>query len=192
MNSALKPITEEEVRLLLTSGQEKDFRLLYKRYSAALYGVLLKIVREEALAQDLLQEAFVKIWKHAPSYDASKGTAFTWMLNITRNLALDKLRSASYKQGRQSIALDQYVNIHEHPSHEPEINQQELQQLVNTLEPQQRTLIDLVYIQGYTQAEVAENLQIPLGTVKTRIRAALVLLRKQMTPLIPANPHTQS
>jgi RNA polymerase sigma-70 factor, ECF subfamily len=174
-------ITELELQAMLLSGDTRQFQIIYDRYCNALYGILHRIVHEDALAEDLLQEAFVKIWQKAFSYDASKGTVFTWMLNVTRNLALDKLRSADYSRSKQTFYLEDHVHITEdRASTETTIERAEIAQMVMQLEPHHRILIDMVYIQGYTQAEVAEKLSIPLGTVKTRIRSALQKLRTQM------------
>lgn len=174
--------SEAQLEALLKSGKEKDFEILYDRFSDALYGVLCRVLRDEELAEDALQEAFMKIWRNGQKYDANKGTIFTWMLNIARNHAIDKLRSlkntASSKSGE---GLDD-VNIPTAADDAPDevLQRSELLELVNTLPQPLLILIDLVYVKGYTQAEVAEQLGIPLGTVKTRIRTALQTLRAQL------------
>lgn len=90
--------SEEELIQLLKTGDESAFSYLYDHYSGALFGVIFKIIGDQPLAEDILQEAFVKIWNNFSSYDSSKGRLFTWMLNITRNLTIDTLRSKSYKK----------------------------------------------------------------------------------------------
>lgn len=173
-------MTEEQLQQKLQSGQEADFREIYKRYSNALYGILLRIVGDEVLAQDVLQEAFVKIWRYAAKYDRSRGTVFTWMLNITRNQAIDYLRSRQNINRQQSISLDDNVGMAESTTAYAMPEQSEVGELVKGLEPSLRVLIEMVYIDGYTQVEAAEITGTPLGTVKTRIRMALQKLRTRL------------
>lgn len=174
--------SEAQLEALLKSGKEKDFEILYDRFSDALYGVLCRVLRDEELAEDALQEAFMKIWRNGQKYDASKGTIFTWMLNIARNHAIDKLRSLKNTASSKSGEGLEDVNIPTAADDAPDevLQRSELLELVNTLPQPLLILIDLVYVKGYTQAEVAEQLGIPLGTVKTRIRTALQTLRAQL------------
>ena len=102
--------SEEELIQLLKSADQSAFSYLYDHYSGALYGVIFKIIGERALAEDILQEAFVKIWSNFSSYDSSKGRLFTWMLNITRNLTIDTLRSKSYKKQSKIHGSENAVN----------------------------------------------------------------------------------
>src|SRR3712207_4079549 len=90
-NRTLQGMTEKELVRLLRQREKRGFTLLYDHYSSALYGIIRKIVRSEELAQDVLQDAFVKIWRGIDSYDASKGTLFTWILNVARNTAIDRV-----------------------------------------------------------------------------------------------------
>lgn len=166
---------------LIAGLQRKDsavLTLVYERYSAALFGVISRLVNDEHLAEDILQEAFVKIWHNAAGYDASKGRLFTWMLNICRNQAIDKLRSKGYKAGKatasdESVLLENPTKIYD--DIRPETIG--LREIVEKLRPEWKELIDLVYFKGFTQQEVSETLNIPLGTVKTRLRSAILALR---------------
>lgn len=169
-------ITEPQLVEMLKKGERKGLEILYERYSRALYGITLKILHKEELAQDVLQEAFVKIWKNIGSYNSQKGTLFTWMLNITRNLAIDKLRSKAYKNSQKNQAID--ISVSKINTHSKiNIDTIGLKEIVAKLKPQQKELIDLMYFKGYTQVEISEELEIPLGTVKTRLRAAIMALR---------------
>lgn len=175
-----KKYTEEELVSLLKLQDKTAFSYLYDNYSGALFGIVLKVLhQEEELSQDVLQEAFVKIWRKIDSYDNSKGTLFTWMLNITRNTAIDKLRSIK----RTSIqSLDDNVGfVEKQYSHTMKEDRIGVKDVVNKLKPEYKTIIDLSYYGGYTQEEIAEQLNMPLGTVKTRARAALIELRKFIT-----------
>lgn len=169
----------EEQRNIIRLLQVKDKRaieLLYDQYSNTLYGVVLKIVRSEELAKDTLQEAFVKIWRNGPKYNAAKGTLFTWMLNIARNTAIDKTRSANYRHKGKIQSLD--ANVYK--IGESRINPDHIgvKNMINQLEPKYKEVIDLVYFQAYTHKEVMEELDIPLGTVKSRLRIGLRELRR--------------
>ncbi len=157
----------------LQSGTREAFNLLYEKYSAAIYGVLCNMLKDEELAGDAMQEVFVKIWKNIQSYDTSKGTLFTWMLNISRNHAIDMLRK---KNRNPEQALPDNPNA-AGTSKGTFIEGIGLKQLVTTLDPEQQKIIDLIYFKGFSQSEVAEQLNIPLGTVKSRVRLAIAKLR---------------
>ncbi|GAB3959197.1 sigma-70 family RNA polymerase sigma factor [Spirosoma harenae] len=164
----------------LIKRDQQAFQWLYDQYSPALYGVVLRIVRDEEQAADLLQDIFVKIWKNLDAYDSSKGRLFTWMLNIARNSAIDSLR-AQKTQPSAAIRTDE-DNVHivdrQHNTQQPNPEHIGIKDVVNQLRPDRQQLIDLVYFSGYTHEEAAEKLNLPLGTVKTRIRAALQELKQ--------------
>lgn len=151
---------------------------LYDLYGGALYGVILKIIGEETIAQDILQEVFVKIWMKIALYDEKKGRLFTWMLNLTRNTALDVVRSSKYKQAVSNRNLDQIENTR--AGDRLKIDDIGVKEILNRLDAKQREVIELVYFKGYTHVEAAEQLNLPLGTVKTRVRSSLKLLRKHL------------
>lgn len=182
MKSAVAKLTEAQIELLLKSGNQKDFEVIYDRFSDALFGVLCKILPDEELAEDALQEAFVKIWHNAQKYERGKGTIFTWMLNIARNLAIDKLRSKQIINSNKTISIADNVGMAEASQNEPSDERaEEVVELIKFLSPEHQKLINLVYIEGYTQQEVSELLNIPLGTIKTRIRTALQLLKTTLS-----------
>ncbi|WP_040006432.1 RNA polymerase sigma factor [Fibrisoma limi] len=164
----------------LNQRDQRAFHWLYDQYSPALYGVVLRIVRDEEQAQDLLQDIFIKIWKNLDAYDAQKGRLFTWMLNVARNTAIDALRSRK-TQPASAIRTDE-ENVHivdrQHNTEQPNPEHIGVKEVVSQLRPERRELIDLVYFNGYTHEEAAEALNMPLGTVKTRIRAALQELKQ--------------
>lgn len=153
-------------------------RLLYDHYAPTLYGIVLRIVQSEELAQDVLQESFIKVWRNRHRYDATKGRLFTWLLNICRNQAIDTVRSARHIQSQKIQPIDFSVYNLESLSNRPAPEHIGVQQMVETLDPKYRQVIDLIYFQGYTHTEVEEALQIPLGTVKSRVKIALRELRK--------------
>jgi RNA polymerase sigma factor (sigma-70 family) len=163
--------SEEELVGSLKQNNQRAFEYLYDNYSPALYGVILKILKEEEKAEDILQEVFLKIWRKISDYDSTKGKLFTWMVNIARNTSIDLLR----KDGK--VHLEEIGNqISQSPqiaSHQPSTLKIDMDGMVEKLKPERKVLIDLVYLQGYTQEEAAEILKIPLGTAKSRIRTAL-------------------
>lgn len=170
--------SETELISMLKSKDEKAFNYLYDNYSGALYGVILKVLDKEELANDLLQEVFVKIWRSIEQYDSSKGRLYTWMLNIARNSAIDVLRSKSFQQEQKTIDIENSVYLNESRRNtENNTDTLGLKKSVMNLKPEFRILIDLAYFQGFTQEEISKTLQIPLGTVKTRMRNAILELK---------------
>ncbi len=177
--SEIKKYGEEELVALLQSKDQQAFSYLYDNYAAALNGIIYRMVEERELAEDILQEAFIRIWNNFPSYDNTKGRLFTWMLNLTRNLTIDTLRSKGYKkQAKISRDENSVSNIAQDSRVAERFDTIGLRKQLDNLKPEQRSIIDLAYFNGYTQEEIAEQLAIPLGTVKTRMRTAILELRK--------------
>lgn len=172
--STSKTYAENELVSLLRKKEEQAYSYLYDNYSGALHGVIKQVVQDGELANDVLQETFVNIWRRIETYDEAKGRLFTWMLNIARNAAIDKTRSKGFQQGLRQTPLDGEVI---HASVKPGIDDYGLKKQLLKLKDEQRLLIDLSYYQGYTHEQIAQALHIPLGTVKTRIRSALTQLR---------------
>lgn len=172
-------IAEDELVLLLKAKDQRGFNILYNNYSSALYGVLNKILQSSELSTDVLQDVFVKIWRNIDNYDSSKGSIFTWMMNIARNLAIDTLRSADYRDSSLNISMEDNIINQIDDSNQMilEIDSIGLRKIVEKLKPELKQLIDLAYFQGYTQNEISEEFNIPLGTVKTRIKTAISILR---------------
>jgi RNA polymerase sigma-70 factor, ECF subfamily len=172
---------EEELVLLLQNQDQQAFSYLYDNYSAALNGIIFRMVENRELAEDILQEAFVKIWNNFSSYDTGKGRLFTWMLNITRNLTIDALRSKGYKKQAKISSDENSVNNLSNDSRVAEsFDAMGIRKQLANLKPEQRSIIDLAYFNGYTQDEISKEMGIPLGTVKTRMRAAIIELRKML------------
>ncbi|MBP9215236.1 MAG: sigma-70 family RNA polymerase sigma factor [Chitinophagaceae bacterium] len=165
--------------MLLKQRHQSSFSYLYDNYSSALYTVILNVVKDETIAADTLQEVFVKIWKQIESYDDSKGRLFTWMMNVARNASIDTVRSKAFQNSKQNNELTENHNdvLGSTQTNTDAIG---LRKIVYTLKEEHRTLIELSYFQGYTQDEISKMLQIPLGTVKTRMRTALTQLRQQI------------
>lgn len=161
---------------LLREQDEPAFGYLYDNYAGALYGVILQVVHEAETANDILQEVFVNIWRKIQLYDATKGRLYTWMLNIARNAAIDKIRSRAWQDSRRNLSLPDNVETVA-ASIGPKTDDVGLKRVLGKLKEEHRTLVDLSYFQGFTHEEIARMLDMPLGTVKTRIRSALTQLR---------------
>jgi len=172
-------ISEEDLVARLQRNDSGAYEYLYDNYSAALYGVIHRIVTSDETANDVLQEAFVKIWNGIGSYDAKKGKLFTWMLNISRNMAIDKTRSKDFNNNQKNQSTEKVVSqMGRLKTDDLKPEHIGLAELVGKLDPNEKFLIDLMYFKGYTQSEIAEEYNIPLGTVKTRLRSATLNLRK--------------
>jgi len=169
---------EKLIIRLLKQKDERAIEMLYDDYAGALYGVVFRIVLSEVIAQDVLQDAFLKIWKNGSTYNAAKGTLFTWVLNICRNTAIDATRSKHYRGGGKVQTFENIVHEKEANYTEININQIGLKEHVDNLEEKYRIIIDLIYFQGHTQKEVEQKLEIPLGTVKSRLKIGLRELSK--------------
>ncbi|WP_439504613.1 RNA polymerase sigma factor [Sediminibacterium sp.] len=169
--------SESELVLLLTQQNEAAFSYLYDNYSGALFASILSIVNNQEAAADTLQEVFIKIFRQIQSYDSSKGRLYTWMLNIARNAAIDTTRSKGFQKTQQNQELSE--NVYDlSGSAEIKTDDIGLKKLVHSLRPEWKVLVELAYFEGYTQDEISKMLNIPLGTIKTRLRAALKELHK--------------
>lgn len=168
--------SEEELIALLKSKSEEGFHFLYDNYSGALYSIVLKVVKDEDAAQDVLQDAFLKIWKNIVQYDKLKGTLFTWMLNIVRNTAIDYTRSKHIKYNIRND--DSNVSFENNESVTNNFDHIGVKEAIVGLKPEFQEVIEILYFKGYTQEEASEELKLPLGTLKTRARSAIIKLRE--------------
>ena len=171
--------TESELVALLKQHEQSAFSYLYDNYSGALYGIIVTIIPDRELANDVLQEVFVKIWRQCNTYDENKGRLFTWMMNIARNASIDMLRSRNYQSNQQNLVLGETV-FEKSGGIAINVENIGLRKLVHSLKEEYTVLVELSYFQGFTQDEISKMLNMPLGTVKTRLRAALIQLRELM------------
>lgn len=159
-------------------GDSEAFGRLYDQYAGALNGVIMKIVSSGEIAEEVLQDAFVKIWKAAASFDPAKGRAFTWMLNIARNAAIDRVRSADHRDNAKIQGIDKAVYRIGTDEERARVDHMGVGDVLRKLKPELREMIDMGYYQGWSQQEIAERTGLPLGTVKSRTRSALQLLKE--------------
>jgi RNA polymerase sigma-70 factor, ECF subfamily len=161
---------------LLQQHDEKAFGYLYDNYAGSLYGIVNSIIADKEIANDVLQQVFLNIWRKISYYDSMKGRLFTWMLNIARNAAIDEVRSKGYRDSQKNQSLSGDMDLPGAVS-SPVVEDVGLKKILSKLKDDFRVLVDLSYFQGFTHEEIAKMLNIPLGTVKTRIRSALIQLR---------------
>lgn len=170
--------------ILVENFQKKDpsaFEQLYKMYSENILGVINTIVKNEGRSQEICQDVFIKIWNSSDSYNASKGRFFTWILNIARNAAIDEIRSKSYKNDKKNLSADYFVGMLQQSDEDNiDVDSKGLKNLIRNLKEKCVQIIELLYFRGYTQKEAAEELDIPVGTVKTRNRNCISQIRVQM------------
>ncbi len=168
----------DELIRAMKHGDENAFSRLYSLYGEAIFGVIFSIVPNEKIAEELLQDVFIKVWQNAPSYSPEKGRFFTWLLNIARNAAIDERRSKAFKNSQKNLSADSFVNLIVSTDNlNRKTNTIGLRKFVKALKPACIKIIDLLYFKGFTQADASKTLEIPLGTLKTRNRACLKDLR---------------
>ena len=155
-------------------------RQLYDDYGGALYHLILKVVRREELGTEILQDVMLKIWENIDTYDAAKSRFFTWMARIARNAAIDALRSKRFKRDSKTDSLPEYVSNSERHAEYGRTDAIGLRSILEHLDEDHRKIIDLLYFQEYSQSEAAKELDMPLGTVKTRARRAIMQLREYL------------
>jgi RNA polymerase sigma-70 factor (ECF subfamily) len=156
---------------------------LYDRYGRLTYSLILRVVRDTGIAEDLVQETFLRVWNRVQAFDAQKGAIGPWLLAVARNRAIDYLRSAG---GRERNAVE--FEETDHPALYIDMEQgilasdkaRRVKRAVEKLSAQQRQVIELAYFEGLSQTEMAERMGQPLGTVKTWVRTALKNLRDEL------------
>ncbi len=172
-------MTQEELLVQIYKKDGKAFTTLYEMYSKNLYGVIFNIIKDKEEAEDILQEVFVKIWKNLETYNEGKGRFFTWIINIARNATIDRLRSKGHNNSRKNLSADNFVHILDSNSTSAnKIDAIGIRDFISKLKPKCVQLLELLFFQGYTQQEASEELQIPLGTVKTQNRNCISQLRQ--------------
>lgn len=143
--------------------------------------MIVRVVPQQSVAEEVLQDVFIKIWDKIEAYDPSKGKLFTWMLNIARNQAIDKTRSKEINKEKKTSGIENVVSrIDQQDFVELQVEGIGVQEMLKLLPAEQKFIVLKLYFEGYTQSEVAEEFDIPLGTVKTRLRLAMQQLRSTL------------
>lgn len=162
------------------------FEDLFSRYSGILYATALKFLKDDADAQDVVQDVFIQIWDKAKLYDPAKGKPLTWALTLTRNRSIDRIRAIQRRTRlrddfEKETTVDESGILREALSGvDANDTAQILRQVVGQLPAPQRTVIELAYFEGLTQTEIADRLGEPLGTIKARARRALLKLKTSL------------
>ncbi len=166
---------------MIIAKNERGFHLLYDNYCGSLYGILLKLVRRTDVADDLLQDTFIKIWKNIGKFDVERGTLFTWMMNIARNISIDYLRSSGHKQQMLHVNNDFFSIYTEYKvasdSFSSTIEYKDFKSKAMKINAKYAEVIDMVFFFGCTHDQTASILNLPLGTIKTRARKGLDMLK---------------
>ncbi len=174
-------MTQDDLLQLISKKDPKAFTFMYDMYSRSLFSVITNLVKQHEEAEDILQDVFVKAWKGIDSYDDSKGRFYTWMLNIARNAAIDRLRSKGYNNNKKNLPDDNFVHLLDKSNTLTDrIDSIGIREFVKKLKPKCIQLIELLFYKGYTQQEASEELEIPLGTVKTQNRNCIKDLRNYL------------
>lgn len=181
---------EERDRELMARIKARDASALselYDHYNRLLFGLILSILRKREEAEDILQEVFTKIWQQAEKFDLERGTVYTWIVTLTRNRSIDRLRSKVYKeQKKQSTSLDDEDVFHPLYSDESDPLEntilteraKKVHEALDQISEKQRKVLQVAYFSGMSQSEISEEFDIPLGTVKSRMRDGMIKLRE--------------
>ncbi|TBN05551.1 RNA polymerase sigma factor [Hyunsoonleella flava] len=171
---------EKEIVNLLKNSDKRAISLLYENYADALYGVIRKVITDEDTAQDVLQETFVKIWRYAKKYDASKAKLFTWLYRIAYNTAIDKTRSLKNKIEKE-VQIDN-SSVYKITTNSLNQDVLDIKTHLGTLDEKYQIVINALFFEGMTQQEASDELDIPLGTIKSRLKIGLRELKKIYNP----------
>ncbi|QXP74600.1 sigma-70 family RNA polymerase sigma factor [Tenacibaculum sp. HL-MS23] len=168
----------EELVIKFKEKDVKAFEKLHQMYNKSVEGVIFNIVRDREIAEEVTQDVFIKAWNNVDSYSQKKGRFFTWIINIARNAAIDKTRSKNFKNSSKNLDAQIFVDILEtYDSLDSRTDTIGIKNFVNKLKDTCVKVIELLYFKGFTQKEVSESLDMPLGTVKTRNRNCINELR---------------
>ena len=181
---ALRFQDDSEIARRLKSRDPHAMADLYDRYGRAAYSLIFRVVRNAAIAEDLVQETFLRVWNRVQSFDERRGALGPWILTVARNRAIDYLRSVDGRMSSGALEIDKLENPAMFSGFEDSAlsidRARRLKTAFEKLNPQQRLVIELAYYEGLSQTEMAEKMKQPLGTVKTWVRSALKILRDDL------------
>jgi len=182
-------LDDEELMQRLQYRDLRAFRTLYARYGNLVYSTVLRVLRDPQVSEDMVQEIYLRLWRKPDSYAATRGKFVTWLTSVARNRAVDEIRSRNRRYRHETASPEEQEREFAGPETEdPALRAEAADQrriiriALAALPPEQRETIELAYFGGLTQQEIAERLQQPLGTVKTRIRLGMQKLRAALTP----------
>ena len=173
-------MTDEQLMRCVTDGDEESLLVLHRRYVNLVYSMAYHVLNDNAQAEEVTQDVFMKLWQSAASYNSLKGQFKSWLLTVTRHAAIDRLRSMQRHAKYQAAAarMDDYTsNRHTLDEHNS------LRFALDDLPPEQRIVLELAYFGGMSQTEISAHLDVPLGTIKTRIRLGMDKLRQALVKI---------
>jgi RNA polymerase sigma-70 factor (ECF subfamily) len=173
-------ISDNELLHAVARGDESALAAIFDRYRLILFGLILRILHDREEAEDILQEAFLQVWRRAGDFDEARGRAFTWLVTIARSRALDRLRSAG-SRARLSEEAAQIPREEAGDAAQDAVKSETgavVRKALAELPDEQQKVLFLAYFEGLTQTEIATRLSDPLGTVKTRMRSGMIRLRE--------------
>ncbi|MDQ3991593.1 MAG: sigma-70 family RNA polymerase sigma factor [Actinomycetota bacterium] len=173
----LTALDERELMRRLAAGDEDAIRTVYARFARPVFGMGLRMLGAAEAAEELTQDVFLAAWRKAGRYDPARGRLSTWLMTIAHNLAVDRLRSARYRGHQALVALDEVPDAGM-SDEEGMLDRDTARRALAGLSEAERRLVRLAYESGYTAREIAQAGGIPIGTVKTRLRAALIKVRR--------------
>ena len=187
----LSAVSDADLITLVTRGDQDALGVLYERYSRAVYSFSLRIVGDAQVAEEILQEVFVRAWQQGGSFQAARGSLITWLLSITHNLSIDEVRRRK-RRPQKADAEEPETILASLPDEGSDVEEEvwlsslrvSIQDALQQLPAAQREAIELAYFQGLTQREIADVLGEPLGTIKTRMRLGMLKLREQLGPVV--------
>lgn len=168
----------EELVRRLKDQDEQALAYLYDQYAGSLMGIIIRILGNREAAEDILQRTMLKVWINIESFNSEKSSLYTWMATIARNTAIDKRRLKSFKNNQKTEPIDNVVYKKE--GVKTSTDAIDVEKLTAKLEPKYKDVIEHIYLMGYTQQETSEKLNIPLGTVKSRVRFAIKILSEEL------------
>ena len=174
------PATMDDLLLLVARGDSRAFERLYDRVANSVFGVVRRVLRDPAQSEEVTQEVLVEVWRSATRFDAERGSASSWIHTMAHRRAIDRVRSSQASHDReQRVAVRDHSPAYDEVAEKVEarLEQEQVRRCLGTLTELQRESVTLAYYGGYTYREVAELLDSPLGTVKTRLRDGLIRLR---------------
>ena len=188
--TALLPTANREVSpdaTLVHKLLQRDvgaFEQLYDRHSAAVYGLVLRILQQAGTAEEVMQDVFLQLWRNAAQYDSTRGPFVPWLFTLARNRALDSLRLKSERQRRREVQTEELPPVASAPEYEKQLDEkrraERVRALLGSLHPQQKKAIELAYFEGLSHTEIAASLKEPLGTVKSWIRNGLLRMKQEL------------
>lgn len=186
MREELRAGTDQELIDLIKRGDKEALREIYSRFSQAVYNMAFRMLRDREDAEEVVQEIFLQVWNKAQTYERGRGAVSTWIINIARSRSIDKLRTLGYRDKNTELD-EEKLNSNTDFSRILEDREEKnnvIFQALSALPENQRAVIELVYFEGFTHVEAAEQLKEPVGTIKTRLRLGVIKLKEKMAPYI--------